>query len=70
MKNKSLLKTNVYRKPHESLGEYTSKKLRDSHNCQIRKGWYSCDEGFGKVRKKNQILYSKKLFYLKILGND
>ncbi len=49
MKNKSLLETNVYRKPHEGLGEYTSKNLRDSFNCQIYNGWYSCDEGYGKV---------------------
>jgi len=50
MKNKSLLETNVYRKPHEGLGEYTSKTLRDLFNCQIHNGWYSCNEGYGKVR--------------------
>ena len=33
MKNKSLLETNVYRKPHEDLGEYNSKNLRDLFNC-------------------------------------
>ncbi len=49
MKNKSLLETNVYRKPHEGLGEYTSKHLKDLFDCQIHKGWYSCDEGYGKV---------------------
>ncbi len=49
MKNKSLLETNVYRKPHEGLGEYTSKYIKDLLNCKTLEGWYSCDEGNGKV---------------------
>ena len=64
MKNKSLLETNVFRKPHEGLGEYTSKNLRDLFNCQIHKGWYSCDESYGKVCL--ELEYKTERFFRKL----
>ncbi len=49
MKNKSLLETNVYRKPHKDLGENTSESLKSQSGCRMHKKWYSCSDGFGKV---------------------
>ena len=49
MNNKSLLKTNIYRKPHEKLGEHANQSVKDSFGCHVQNGWYSCDEGYGKV---------------------
>ncbi|CAF1499290.1 unnamed protein product [Adineta steineri] len=48
MINRSLLETNIYRKPHEALGEFSSDDLRKLFNCKIRDKWYSCHEGHGK----------------------
>lgn len=64
MINRSLLETNVYRKPHVDLGDDTSQRLRDLHKCQVQDGWYSCDEGQGKVA----ITQSMDFFNRKVSG--
>jgi hypothetical protein len=48
MFNRSLRTTNVWRKPHRSLGEYEENNLKDLFNCTVYGGWPSCREGNGK----------------------
>ncbi|CAF1590392.1 unnamed protein product, partial [Didymodactylos carnosus] len=50
--NRSLLTTNVYRKPHVKLGEYVTIDLQRLFNCSTHYGWYSCDDSYGKTMIK------------------
>ncbi|CAF0938650.1 unnamed protein product [Adineta ricciae] len=48
MINQSIRTTNLWRKPHRSLGEYEEKDIKDLFKCQNYDGWPSCNEGNGK----------------------
>ena len=48
MLNRSLRTTNLWRKPHNYLGEYEEKNIKDLFNCTSYDGWPACDEGNGK----------------------
>ena len=48
MENRSLRTTNLWRKPHRSLGEYEKADLKEFFKCKAYGGWPACDEGNGK----------------------